>query len=306
MGTNKPVLCLVGGPNGSGKSTQVETIYKSDQTMPQLYINADDIAKTQNMTNQDAADYAGWQRQQAIAARQSFTTETVMSRPDKLDLMRQAKAAGYEVQLIYVTTQDPTINLKRIQDRVEKGGHDVPPDKTVSRYDRSMALLPEAVGIADRARIYNNSFTNPVLIAEKSVERGIELYPQPEPSKWTQDKLKNLLGINPERDKRIQDITNHNPATIRTTPARQEYLNQAQNIVNENRRWPGPEADQKIIASMLTKGLSESAVKDALSAKSPEFAGLTQGMVLKNARQIVDQIAKQPEIAKTISKGFER
>ncbi|WP_376748878.1 hypothetical protein [Anaerospora hongkongensis] len=43
-----------------------------------------------------------------------------MSTPAKIDFMREAKVNGYYVHLIYVTTQDPEINVGRVLDRVEK------------------------------------------------------------------------------------------------------------------------------------------------------------------------------------------
>jgi predicted ABC-type ATPase len=52
-----------------------------------------------------------------------------MSTPNKINLMKQAKAKGYEVHLVYVTTQDPIINISGVKDRHIKGGHDVPEDR---------------------------------------------------------------------------------------------------------------------------------------------------------------------------------
>lgn len=48
-----------------------------------------------------------------------------MSTPSKINLFREAKANGYQVHLAFVTTQSSEINIKRMQERVQKGGHDV-------------------------------------------------------------------------------------------------------------------------------------------------------------------------------------
>ncbi|MDQ3108696.1 MAG: hypothetical protein M3R17_02285 [Bacteroidota bacterium] len=50
--------------------------------------------------------------------------------------MKQAKAEGYKVYLYFVSTENPEINKERVQLRVRNNGHDVPPDKIVSRYYR--------------------------------------------------------------------------------------------------------------------------------------------------------------------------
>ena len=109
--------------------------------------------------------------------------------------MREARANGYHVRLVYITTQSSYINVDRVSARVREGGHDVPVDKTISRYDKSMGLVAEAAKIADSAVIYNNSFENPVLIAEKSLEKVWSIYPQKPPSSWTEQKINNLLKL---------------------------------------------------------------------------------------------------------------
>lgn len=130
-----------------------------------------------------------------MAKRQPFAMETVMSTPDKIKLMREAKAAGYHVHLEYITTQSPAINLDRIRNRVLDRGHNVPEGKTLARYDRSMKLLPKAIKTADTARIYNNSLERPLLIAEKTTNQGVLIYPQEPPSRWDEQKIMKLIGI---------------------------------------------------------------------------------------------------------------
>ncbi|MFH1025129.1 MAG: zeta toxin family protein, partial [Nitrospirota bacterium] len=153
----KPQLYVFAGPNGSGKSTFVDLIRKGSR-VPILHINADNIAEQMKLTAYEAALEAENQRNAALVERKSFSVETVMSTYDKIEFLIKAKVLGYEIYLVFITTQDPLINVRRVEDRVYKGGHDVPSDKTMSRYDKSMKLLPEALKLADIARIYNNSF----------------------------------------------------------------------------------------------------------------------------------------------------
>lgn len=193
MSEDKPHLVIFAGPNGSGKSTITEQYFQDITELP--YINADVIAKEKEISSLDAAIEAARQRTEAIQNKQSFIMETVLSTREKIDLMNEAKAQGYHVRLMFITTQSPTINVDRVQNRVSKGGHDVPVDKTVSRYEKSMNLVAEAANIADSAFIFNNSFENPVIIAEKNLEKGWSIYPQKPPSYWTKQKINNLLKI---------------------------------------------------------------------------------------------------------------
>lgn len=97
----------------------------------------------------------------------SFTMETVFSHPDKLELIRKAIAKGYKIYLYFVSTEDPLINVKRVEGRVAAGGHGVPHNKIVERYERTMNNLYEAVKLSYRAYIFDNSGKTTVKIAEK-------------------------------------------------------------------------------------------------------------------------------------------
>ena len=100
---------------------------------------------------------ADFLRQQLLARKISFTFETVMSSPDKVRLLERAQGLGYRTYLYYIATDDPEINISRVRARVRQGGHDVPEDKIVSRYHRSLDLLMEAIRHTHRAYIFDNS-----------------------------------------------------------------------------------------------------------------------------------------------------
>lgn len=87
----------------------------------------------------------------------SFTFETVMSDVSKVDLLRQARMAGYRVYVYYVATADAEINVARVAYRASIGGHDVPSDKIRSRYKRSLENLSDAILVSNRAYIFDNS-----------------------------------------------------------------------------------------------------------------------------------------------------
>lgn len=113
-----------------------------------------------------AAVLADFIRRELLAAGISFTFETVMSSPDKVHFMWQARTQGFRTYLYFVATADPDINIARVRQRVAEGGHDVPSDKVVQRYGRSIALLNEACDASNRAYIFDNSGEQHVLIAE--------------------------------------------------------------------------------------------------------------------------------------------
>ncbi len=105
-------------------------------------------------------------RRELLDEGKTFTFETVMSSRDKVDFMREARERGYRVYLYFVATDDPDINLDRVQRRVLQGGHPVPEDKVRKRYRESIDLMTEACSVAHRSYIFDNSGSKHKLLAE--------------------------------------------------------------------------------------------------------------------------------------------
>lgn len=144
-----PAIIIFAGPNGSGKSTIAKAVVGQLDRFAGEYINADDIARSlqdpisdYRERNLKAAQIAEARRLAALHAGRDFAFETVMSTPEKVALMTQAKALGYRVRLLFITTQSSEINVQRVADRVARGGHPVEPEAIRKRYDAAMKLLP--------------------------------------------------------------------------------------------------------------------------------------------------------------------
>ena len=163
-------LHLVVGPNGSGKTTFFEE-FLALELPGYVYVNADEIAKARWPADSDAHSYEAAQlaaetRAHLIAGGRSFIAETVFSHRSKLDLIRSAQAAGYRV-VLHVMLVPEELAVKRVAYRVRSGGHDVPERKIRERYRRLWPLVAQAIALADRAVLYDNSRrTGPAKIAE--------------------------------------------------------------------------------------------------------------------------------------------
>ena len=59
------------------------------------------------------------------------------------------------------------INVWRVKARVESGGHDVPEEKIVTRYDKALLLVKELIKVCDICHIYDNSASRPFRIFKK-------------------------------------------------------------------------------------------------------------------------------------------
>ncbi|PSB00409.1 AAA family ATPase [Merismopedia glauca] len=172
-----PELIMFAGPNGSGKST-VTNSYRSQPGFPEIYVNPDEIALTLPGTSMEkayrAAQIADSQREECIKRRHSFAFETVASHPSKYLFLQKAREAGYETSLIFISTSDPQYNVSRVKQRVASGGHDVPEDKIVSRYYRSLQLLALGAEIASNTIVIDNTGL-PLIMATASQGKIIAL-----------------------------------------------------------------------------------------------------------------------------------
>jgi predicted ABC-type ATPase len=139
--SDAPFLLVVAGPNGSGKSTLTDYLINSGIDFGD-YINADRIAATLRIPeparSKQAQTIADFQRDQCLRGHVNFSFETVMSHPSKVDFMVRADDAGYQVTLYFVCTSDPDINVRRVQNRVLSGGHDVPQNRIIARYGEAL------------------------------------------------------------------------------------------------------------------------------------------------------------------------
>jgi predicted ABC-type ATPase len=130
------------------------------------YINPDDIARglegNYGSRVSQAQVIADRRREECIAGKRSFSFETVMSHPSKVDVLVRANAAGFFVRLFFVGTDDPRTNVDRVMLRVAQGGHNVPEDRIVARWHRTMKMLHQAIQACDDAFVFDNSPTVPL------------------------------------------------------------------------------------------------------------------------------------------------
>ena len=194
---SRPEIIVFAGPNGSGKSTFTELLRPVDMN----YINADEIKKHLKCNDEDAAKLAEDQREKYVSEMHQFCFETVMSTDRNLKLLRKAKEKGYFIRCYYILTIDPMINVQRVKSRVESGGHDVPEEKIIARYDRALDLVKEVVEVSDICHIYDNSEEEPFRIFKK---RKTEYF-YDECDDWWKEDIELLTGIESAQRKNLNE-----------------------------------------------------------------------------------------------------
>ena len=139
----RPILVALAGPNGAGKTT----FYHAHLSPAGLrFVNADEVARDLAIDASEAARIVTELRQELVRQRESFVFETVFSDPvgDKLGFLKTAAQSGYTVVLCFIGVSGPETSEQRVAMRVSQGGHDVPPEKLISRFPRTMSNLKAA------------------------------------------------------------------------------------------------------------------------------------------------------------------
>jgi predicted ABC-type ATPase len=97
-------------------------------------------------------------------ARVDFAFEATLSGLIYLARLRRWKAAGYQIEIVFLRLSSPRLALRRIAARVKHGGHDVPRADVLRRFTRSWANFQRAYRpLADAWAVYDNSGDRPRL-----------------------------------------------------------------------------------------------------------------------------------------------
>lgn len=130
---------IIGGVNGVGKSSLTGVL----------------VGKTDDLgviidTDKLNAEYGGEKAielmDNCLEKGLSFTQETTLSGVRTLKTIRRAIELDYRVRLYYIGVSSCQESLSRIENRVRKGGHDIPAEdakrRFEKRFDDLMAVLP--------------------------------------------------------------------------------------------------------------------------------------------------------------------
>jgi predicted ABC-type ATPase len=149
------------------RNSEFSPIKRSEKTLWQkVKLINNQLSFNTHIDSYLSADIAEFIRQKLLFNNISFTYETVMSHQDKIKFFQQALTKGYKVYLYYISTEDPEININRVQIRIMLNGHAVDNDTITKRYFKSLAQLKDAVKNTTRTYIFDNSGESAKFIAE--------------------------------------------------------------------------------------------------------------------------------------------
>ena len=185
----RPILVAVAGPNGGGKTT----FYHAHLRPAGLrFLNADEVARELEIDAYEAALVVRELREELVKQRESFVFETVLSDPvgEKLGFLQIAAQAGYTVILCFIGLSGPGTSEQRVAMRVAQGGHDVPSEKLVSRFPRTLANLRSAIRELPHVVIFDNDDLRSPFRRVAVFEAGQMVWSSKPMPRW----LENLAG----------------------------------------------------------------------------------------------------------------
>lgn len=157
-----PTLYVLAGPNGAGKSTFYRA--RLSRLTGAEFVNADELAlQTFGHVAETVEESAEGQRlaearrRELMAKKADLVVETTFSHPSKLELLHNARAAGYQLIVYHLNLESPDLAVERVAGRVLRGGHPAPEDRIRARYARNQPLIREAVLMADTALVLDSS-----------------------------------------------------------------------------------------------------------------------------------------------------
>jgi len=185
----RPVLVALAGPNGAGKTTFFHSHLKPAGLR---FLNADEVARELEIDPCEAAKVVTQLRQELVKQRESFVFETVFSDPvaDKVGFLKEAAQSGYTVGLCFIGVAGPETSEQRVAMRVSQGGHDVPSEKLVSRFPRTMANLKAAIRQLPYVLIFDNDDLRIPFRRVAVFEKGRLEWAAPHIPKWSSDLIK--------------------------------------------------------------------------------------------------------------------
>ena len=184
----RPRIVALAGPNGAGKTTFYHTYLKAAALR---YVNADFLARELNLEAYAAARLADALRRELVRQQASFVFETVFSDPagDKRAFLKAAVRAGYTVVLCFIGVASARVCEERVAMRVSRGGHDVPTEKLMSRFPRSLANLKAAITELPHLLIFDNTDLRNPFRQVAGFENGERVFTTRPSPKW----LRSLL-----------------------------------------------------------------------------------------------------------------
>lgn len=157
---NREVI-VVAGTNGAGKSTILNELLL---TRGVTVLNPDQIAKVEidQGASPSEANSRAWHTnvgklEDVRDHGGSFGFETTLGGRTITRLLQEIVARGGTVRIYYIGLESADLHVKRVEERVKRGGHAIPEKRIRARYSSSLEHLARLMREVRTVRIYDNT-----------------------------------------------------------------------------------------------------------------------------------------------------
>jgi len=95
--------------------------------------------------------------------------------------------------LTFIYLESDELAVARVRERVDQGGHNVPVEKIRERYGRLPEIVKEAIRLADKTFVVDNSYIGRALRDVLIFERGHLVYKAVDLPEWTRRVFDQVL-----------------------------------------------------------------------------------------------------------------
>jgi len=169
------IYTIIGGVNGVGKSSLTGVLAAESNDLG-VIIDTDKITAAVGGDKIKGGKEAIARINNSLEMGINFTQETTLSGLRTLKTIKKAREQDYFIRLYYVGVNSPDESIKRIKNRVEKGGHNIPEQDVIRRYSKRFEDLLNILPYCNEVKFYDNEngfvekaeYKNGVLITKGS------------------------------------------------------------------------------------------------------------------------------------------
>lgn len=197
-----PTFTIFTGINGAGKSTLYDFQKSIGNSDLGVRICPDEILKENHGDWKSHCDLFNSGQltiekiNYCISHKISFNWETTNIGRIGEKFIESARQNGFDIHLNFVGMDDVEESIKRIQYRVQCGGHGVPEDLVRARHQYQSKGLARALPLVDKALLFNNKDTIQVVGSYFDTQ----LYVYDNDSQWMQELVSLLHPSNQDDD----------------------------------------------------------------------------------------------------------
>lgn len=146
---------IIAGVNGVGKSSLIGA-FVSKLSWLGVVVDPNRFTSDYNGDRLKGGKAAVKRIEDCLEKGISFTQETTLSGVKTLNTIQKAKERGYFISMNYVGVDSVEESIKRIQNRVLKGGHNIAAKDVYRRYEKRCESLAAVLPYCDEVVFYDN------------------------------------------------------------------------------------------------------------------------------------------------------